>query len=109
MSILFVIVASFFNAIMDWVGDSVHFNGSIFKNRNPNFWNKDVSWNHAKKVFGYKFDAWHLSKSMMIVLLVFAICTHFTPIYKWWADIFILGFAWNISFDIFYYLLKSKK
>ena len=64
---LFTALMAFFNAVMDATENEPNFNESIFKNLNRKFWLKTVSWEYAKRIGGYKFDAWHLAKSFMII------------------------------------------
>jgi len=99
VSVIFIILAAFFNAVMDKV-ENENFINSIFKNWNPKFWYKRISWQYATKIFGYKIDAWHLAKSCMIVCMTLAIVNYisFIPI----IDFFLLGIIWNISFNFFY-------
>lgn len=98
-------VAAFFNAVMDKVGDEVHFNQSVFKNLDPKFWSKDVSWQYAIRIFGYKVDAWHLSKSAMIVCFCVALVIPRATKFKWWVEVLIAGAIWNIVFNISYHFL----
>ena len=99
MSIGFIILAAFFNAIMD-VAENENANSSILKNLNPKFWHKRVSWQHAKRVFGYKFDAWHIAKTLMIVSLILAVY-FYEPLFGLY-DILFMGIAWNVSFNSYY-------
>jgi hypothetical protein len=121
ISVILICFAAFFNAIMDRVGDEVAFNASIFSKLNPKFWSKDISWKYAKKVFGWKFDAWHVAKSLMVCTVILGYFYH-TPIVKFdwasirignlifpWIDYILLGFTWNGVFNIFYkHLLKKR-
>jgi len=90
---------------MDSVGDSVHFNASVFHKLDPTFWSKDASWNTATHVFGYKVDAWHLSKSLVVVCLCLAIVLPAVARFKWWMELLIAGALWNITFNISYHFL----
>lgn len=102
--VILVALAAMLNAFMDTVGDSVHFNGSIFSKLDPKFWSKDVSWQYATKVFGWKADAWHIAKSGMVVLLVFAMLL--PNGWNFWLKFIVLGSTWNIFFNIFYSVFK---
>jgi len=105
LSLLFLMFAAAFNALMDTL--SHHYSSSIFKYKNPTFWNPNVSWQYAPFFPGskYRVDAWHLAKSAMIFNICFAII-FFNGV--WW-HFFIFGAAWNLTFNLFYNkLLKSK-
>lgn len=78
-----------------------HFEKSIFADMNPKFWNPNVSWKYAKKVFGYKIDAWHLFKSAMIICLCLSVVSY-SEICVWWVDFFIFGLVWNTIFNIYF-------
>jgi hypothetical protein len=101
--ILLIVVAALCNAVMDIV-ENENFSSSRFANREPRFWYKRESWKWATRIGGYKIDAWHISKSLMLVLLLIK------PGYiiNWWADLLILGVVWNVSFNIFYKFLKKR-
>jgi len=103
-----VIIAVFFNAIMDAVENTPNFNESIFKNLDKKFWCKDVSWQYAKKIFNYKLDAWHLSKSAMIICLAMAI-VFFRPKHNWWVHLISIGLIWNMGFWFFYHKVFKVK
>jgi hypothetical protein len=101
-SYAFVVMASFFNACMDAFENEPNFNESIFKKWDKNFWLKTVSWSSAKKVFGYKIDGWHLSKSLMVISFACAII-FFRPLHEWWVHLITIGVLWNAGFWIFYH------
>ena len=107
ISSLFVILASICNALMDIV-ENENFFTSKFKNLDQKFWYKRESWKYAKKIFSYKLDAWHLSKSAMIVFLCLAVVNYDVIIYPI-VDFLIFGILWNAIFNVFYnHLFKSK-
>jgi hypothetical protein len=98
MTFILVAAAAMFNAAMDRL-ENENFSSSIFKNLDPKFWYKRESWKYAKKIGGYKLDAWHLAKSCMIVCLLLAIV-----LFKGhWAWFISYGLLWNITFTIFYH------
>lgn len=127
-------IAPIFNAIMDIV-ENENFSSSIFY-RNPhnykdNFGVKDERWNnwwykresddHVKIViFGYRPDAWHLSKSIMIILVILSgvfevyiegpAITYFKSMWINGAiEVVIRGLWWNAMFSLFYnVILRSK-
>jgi hypothetical protein len=103
-----VLVAVFFNACMDAFENTPNFNESIFKNLDKRFWCKDVSWHHAKNIFGYKWDAWHLSKSAMVFCVVGAILV-FRPHHQCWVHLMSFGIIWNVGFWLFYHKIFGIK
>jgi len=83
---LLIVLAAMFNAGMDTLYGN--FEGSIFKNLNPKFWNPYESWvnkwEHGDKAKGEKFfgsstflvfltDGWHLLKTLMLLCLSAAV------------------------------------
>jgi len=98
---LLIAFAAICNAAMDRTGDIVAFNKSIFQHRNPKFWCKEISWLHAKKIFGWKADAWHIAKSLMIIIFAFA-AAFFKSTGHWYYDVLLIGLAWNLPFNLFY-------
>jgi hypothetical protein len=118
MWIVFVIAAAICNSIMDIV-ENENFSNSKLATYNPRFWYKRVSWLYARKIAGYKIDAWHLFKSAMIILLCgAAISYHYLPLFRcdmlwnsrraWLADVLIFGLAWNLPFNLFYNKILRK-
>lgn len=108
VSYALVLLAALFNAVMDATENAPNFNESIFKRLSQKFWLKEVSWKAAKKIFGYKLDAWHLAKSCMILCFVAAILT-FENKHQWWVYLMSFAAIWNLGFDLFYHwLLKVK-
>lgn len=102
----FVFLAAFFNACMDVFENTPNFNESIFKKWNKKFWCKDVSWEYARKLAGYKFDSWHISKSLMwgCVISAIAIALYIQPPTIHWAvHLVCLISLWNVVFVGFYH------
>lgn len=107
ISYLFLALASICNSIMDTL--THHFNYSIFKNKNEEFWNPNESWKFVNFLpfTKYRADAWHLLKSAMIIFICLAIvfADNLNMI-----DFILLGILWNIVFNVFYnHLLITKK
>lgn len=100
LKVIFLILAAVCNALMDTL--SHHYSSSIFKYKNPQFWNPNVSWQYAKFLpfTKYRVDAWHLAKSAMIIFLCFAID------FSWKG--LILGILWNLTFNCFYNKILKK-
>jgi len=107
ISNIFIIIAALMNASMDMLENEVAFNKSIFRNLDKKFWLKSESWSYALKIFGWKFDAWHIAKSTMITSMILAM-VYYTPIINTLGDILIYGIAWNASFNVFYNQLLRK-
>lgn len=104
---IFIALAAFFNAVMDAV-ENENFFESIFKNLPQRFWYKRESWKYTKKVFGYRFDAWHISKSLMVICWVLAL-VFIAPGKPWWVTLPTAGIVWNCWFYVFYNLLFKVK
>jgi len=92
-------LAAIFKAVADTVDH--HFDTSIFRRLDVAFWDRDISSNKAKRIFNYKVDAWHLSQSAMIVLMILAAILH-VPKLAWYFELVIAGTWWNIVFNTFY-------
>lgn len=99
---LFICLAAICNAVMDRVEYSTAFNQSIFKWKDKEFWEKDISWQYAKKIFGWKADAWHIAKSLMIIFLITAVIVGSVGKSHHWWEWFIMGVVWNLVFNLFY-------
>lgn len=120
-SILFAAIAAVFNSLMDSV-ENEHINATIFYPDNTGadrkvwgfsvnkFWDKRQSWNTAKKIFGWRFNAWHIAKSFMIasisLAIVFAFNHHLFAL--WWINFLLFGAVWIIVFNVFYNIIFKK-
>ncbi len=102
-SLLFLVLAAAFNALMDSVEYETAFEKSIFSKLNPKWWCKSISWEYVKFLpfTKYRPDAWHLAKSSMVVCIVLALVFS-VPVSAKLPYFIILGLAWNISFNLFY-------
>lgn len=133
ISLLLIALAAICNAVMDTV--SFHYKQSIFSKYNPQWWNPAISWKNKyvdysrfaeytgkvskleKRIFilnlfsikypTFLTDAWHFFKSLMIVLLGFAIVLY-VPVVNIYVDIILVGFAWNLTFNVFYNKIFKK-
>lgn len=131
-SLVFIILAAICNAVMDAI--THHWDESIFDKPKGGiskwemWWNPQYSWINKYKdrdskkpirkilgLFDVPFtDAWHTFKSSMIVLIVLSIITFNKDIIwfnTWWFYCFILiiyGFAWNLTFNLFYNKIFKK-
>jgi hypothetical protein len=117
--LLFVVLASICNAVMDVI--SFHYDKSIFSKYNKNFFNPQFSWMNKYKKMGDKTidldkrrkffwfinfpvqftDLFHLSKTFMIIFLGLS-AVFYTNKNEWYFDLFLFGYFWNITFSIFY-------
>jgi hypothetical protein len=87
-------------ALMDVVDH--YFEESIFRKLNPNFWNKEVSSDHAPRFAGFKCDCWHLSKAGMIWAFI---ALPFLPQkfhFPWYLEYAAAGMWFVIVFNLFY-------
>ena len=111
ISLALIFLAAFFNAVMDAVENENYFE-SIFKKLPKQFWYKRESWKYAAKVFGYKIDAWHLSKSLMLICFAGAVIFFELPVKKW-QDVALylvaFGIIWNVTFWLFYHVVFRVK
>ena len=98
ISLFLVILAAIFNAIMDTL-ENENFYSSWFGNLNERFFYKRISWKYAKKIGGYKLDAWHLAKSCMILSMAGAVVVHNG---HGWMPFVYIGIVWNLTFNLFY-------
>ena len=99
-------------AVADGVMDELfdHFTTSAFKGLNPNFWNPNISWEKSRTILGYHIDAWHLTKSALIIGLTAAVLTYRKPAhFHWWKEVLIYGVVWNSVFDLTFGGLSDKK
>lgn len=111
-SYVLIVLAAFFNACMDTFENTPNFNESIFKGWNKRFWCKDVSCEYAKKLAGYKFDSWHISKSLMCGCVIMAVAVAGyaqPPTTHWGYHICALIILWNLVFVVFYHLVFRVK
>ena len=98
-----VFVAGLFNAAMDTLKD--HYSSSIW-------WDKTVFWPTQKDANGNKFlgmvwDGWHIAKTAMLLLLLFAVALN-KDLY-WWEYFTLYFFAWGGGFGLGYNWLFKKK
>jgi uncharacterized protein involved in cysteine biosynthesis len=111
VNVIFPILIGFFMAVMDRTTEEVAFNNSIFRNLNPKWWLRSVSWEYVKFIpfTKYRPDAWHLAKSSLILsiafMTVFSLKITNIPI----LNVLINGSVITGSFVVFYdYILKRK-
>jgi len=113
-------------AIMDTCASS--FESSVFKNLNPLFWNKAVSWRNKWKdvdrkieafpgsstIFVSFTDAWHLFQHFFLLPLflapiAYSQCFPIIPWNLWMVTDFILMYVYFTSvFSLFYWIFNKK-
>ena len=124
--ILLYCISGAFDATMDTLKD--HYSISIFKNKNPKFWNPQISWinkyNNGKVADGHRTikllfftvnypdtltDSWHIFKLLReganilsIISLWFFVPNTDTGLYLLAFMFFALPIFRNITFNIFY-------
>lgn len=135
-SLLFIALAGFFNSIMDIL--FTNFEGSVFANLNPLFWNPQVSWKnkwaqpfsqppedkwyyfgfvppykerfpYSSTIFVFLTDAWHLAKALMLLVIMLSVVTY-VPLTTFWGDVILHYVVFTGVFTIFYsYVWVGKK
>ena len=101
MAILFILLAAISKAAADTV--SHHFETSVFKWKDPRWWNPAVSWEYVGfiKFTKYRPDFWHLCNSGMIIFFCLATVFH-KPVLEWYYELLIAGLLFNLCFNLFY-------
>jgi hypothetical protein len=101
LALILLIAAGIFKAIADTLLH--HFDTSIFKWKDPRFWNPAVSWKYVGfiKFSKYRPDAWHLANSGQIICFCLAIVLH-KPMIHWGLELAISGVLFNLVFNLFY-------
>lgn len=116
LSCTFLVLAAVFSAVADTLQH--HFETSVFKWKDPRWWNPNISWEYVgflrlwKLKSKYRPDAWHLSKSAMITC--FILFGLLFPFSLWHVGVLlaalaICGGAWVLVFNLFYNHLLRKK
>ena len=101
ISLLFILLAAVCKACADTV--SHHFGRSVFKDKDPKWWDPSVSWQHTKflPLTKYRADFWHLMNSGVIVCFTLAVVFHEKQL-AWPIELFIAGMGFNLVFNVFY-------
>lgn len=111
-------------AVLD-ILENENFFASVFKNLNPKFFYKMESWKTTgypisinipfftrkfgwrikftipAKYFGWRFDAWHITKSLIICIILIPIAHNL-------LEYIVMGILFNFVFSLSYKLLKTK-
>jgi len=100
-SSILIFFAAIFNAIMDKTKDTIQFKSSIFKNKSSKFWNDEAWKGKFLPLTKYKANAWHISKSLMLLCLFIAIS-------KTILEFAIISTVWLLVFNRFYNKILKK-
>lgn len=101
ITLLFIAIAAACNAVMDRTENAPAFNKSVFNHFDVKFWLKEVSWQYAPKIFGWRYDCWHVAKSLMVCFICLTVCLY-SPILGGVFDFLLFGAVWNLTFNLFY-------
>ena len=113
MYIIFALLIGMFSAIMDRTAEPVAFNKSIFKNKDPKWWVRSVSWEYVKflPLTKYRPDAWHIAQSLMYLCVG---ATAGTAVFDapadfpWWGIALVVAGLVTFGKVLFYsYILKK--
>lgn len=108
MWLLFWSIAAVLNALMDRL-ENESFHGSVFKDMDQHFWYKRESWDKAYRFMGYKFDAWHLGKSAMVICFAIALRLYEPLFDDLVYEMFLLWISWTIAHGLcYYYFFKAR-
>lgn len=102
ISLILIFLAAFFNAVMDKTKDTIQYNSSQFRGLNPYFWDDSMWMGKFVPFTRYKFNAWHVSKSLMLFCLL-AVPFFYKPILGK-LDYLLFGIEWILVFNLFYNL-----
>jgi len=128
LAIFMFLAAGLFKAVSDVLADK--FSSSVFRNRNPFFWDKKQSWQNKYKnrdkdqgprfpgsttIFVFLTDAWHLSNFFQYTLITvgvgFALSSEVTN--STWLNILIAFLIYKLPFtgcfELFYRLMTYRK
>lgn len=97
---IFIALSAFFNSVMDSIENEGIFL-TVFSKFKDKFWYKRVSWKYSLKIYQYKLDAWHISKSLMIISMCLS-AIFYSVSFNILVDFLLMGFIWNHTFNGFY-------
>lgn len=104
MGLIFLLLAAICKSVADTLQH--HYYESVFKNRDPKWWNPAISWKyiHFLPFTKYRADAWHLANSGMIVFIILAAVLHRYDQWHiaWYWEVLAAGALWNLCFNLFY-------
>lgn len=96
---ILILLAAVFKALSDTLAH--HFDTSIFRNKNRDFWEANRVHKNVKQIFGYPLDAWHISNSLMIAAFILG-AIFYQQKAAWWIELGVYGFGFTMVFNIFY-------
>lgn len=103
---ILIAVIAFLKACAD-AFENENFFESIFRHWNQRFWYKRESWKYARKIFGYKLDAWHICFTLIVICLGLLPSCEFKG--SWWVILINVGMIWNAVFVFFYHVVFKIK
>lgn len=103
---ILIAAMAFLSACMDAWENENYFE-SVFREWNQRFWYKRESWRWAKRLVGYKFDSWHIAKSLMVICIALLPSSEFKG--SWWVIALNIGVIWNVVFVAFYHWVFKIK
>jgi hypothetical protein len=123
ITIVLIFLAGICNAMMDVL--EFRYDTSIFSFWNNQLWvNPTYSWVNKWKwdgdrkigerflgsstVFVFLTDLWHLSKFLMLVLLMGG-AVFYHPIINWWLDLLLIYSIFTVTFELFFSKIFIKK
>lgn len=112
LNIIYPILVGLLIAVMDRTSEEVAYNNSVFRNLNRKWWLKSVSWEYVNFLpfTKYRPDAWHLTKSLLIIVISCMAVFPFKVFDSWILNIFLNASIITATFVVFYdYILKRKK
>lgn len=106
LACILIFLAAVFNAVMDKTKDYIQYRTSLFYGLDERFWSDEKKTNF---IYGskYKPNAWHLSKSAMLICLL-AIPFVYKP-FLGIFDYLIFGTEWILIFNLFYNKLLKRQ
>lgn len=102
ITILLISLAAIFKAVADTLDD--HFDTSIFRRKDPMVWDANMSKVKKFWITNYKPDPWHISNSLLLICLFFAILFNDLDRFglPWYVDMIGIGIIYNLVFEVFY-------
>lgn len=109
--LLFVSLAGMFMAMASIVDNEAHFRKSVFKNLNPKFFCKELSWENKNKMPWYipdgLTDFWHICVGASVFFSIVAVSLNS---FNYWYETLCIGlyFFWS-TFSAFYDIILKRK
>ncbi len=96
LKLTLIILAAICKAVCDKIAN--HGDNSIFFTMSEFWWKKDSG--SILPYTKYRWNAWHLSGSLMVVFFIAATCVN-VP-FGWYIQVPILGILFTLIFNLFY-------